>query len=197
MPDTYRSVQDLLTHESRHVTIFDRFKGRSEIAVLAPHAGAIEPLTGELAKAIAGREHRLYCFVGNAPGGNARLHVTSTRFDEPTLRTVLAGARVAISIHGASGDDEAVTLIGGANTALARRVGNALEDAGFSIIEASGHLAGADPRNVVNRVPEGGVQLELTRRLRKEMQRGFIKKPIFERYVAAVRSALLEHPRDV
>lgn len=190
MPDFYGSVDEVLAHERRHVTILERHRGRSTVAVLAPHAGAIEPLTGELAQAIAGREHRLYCFIGNLPSQNNRLHITSTRFDEPGLRQVLQHARVAVSLHGAAGDDEAVTLVGGANRRLAYRVGEALEAAGFTVIEASGPLAGADPRNLVNRVPEGGVQLELTRKLRWELTRGFIRRPLFERYVAAVRSAL-------
>ena len=52
MPDVYLSVDDLLRHERANVAIEDRVQGRSEIAVLAPHAGGIEPFTGEIARAV-------------------------------------------------------------------------------------------------------------------------------------------------
>lgn len=55
------------------------------------------------------------------------------------------------------------------------------------------HLAAADPRNVVNRVPEGGVQLELTRRLRDDLRRGFLRRVRFDCYVQAIRDALAEN----
>jgi phage replication-related protein YjqB (UPF0714/DUF867 family) len=193
MLDTYHTVEDLLAQEQDHVEIDRRIDGRSRIAVLAPHAGDIEPFTGEIARAVAGKDHRFYGFAGKAPDGNARLHVTSTRFDEPTLRTVLSGARTAISIHGANGDEDAVTLIGGVNRTLMMAIQRTLEQAGFAVMAAPPHLAGGDPRNVVNRVPEGGVQLELTRRLRDDLRRGFLRKVRFDCYVQAIRAALAEN----
>jgi phage replication-related protein YjqB (UPF0714/DUF867 family) len=192
MPDVYLSVDDLLRRERDFVAIEDRVHGRSEIAVLAPHAGGIEPFTGEIARAVAGREHRLYAFEGRDPESNGRFHVTSTRFDEPRLRHVLDGARAAISIHGAAGEEEALTLIGGVNRSLATAIKRSLERAGFAVMYAPAHLAATDPRNLVNRVPEGGVQLELTRRLRQDLRGGFLRKPLFDRYVGAIRAALAE-----
>lgn len=193
MLDTYRSVEELLAREWDHVQIDNRVDGRSRIAVLAPHAGEIEPFTGEIARAVAGKEHRFYGFAGKAPQGNARLHVTSTRFDEPRLRTVLNGARTAIAIHGAAGDEDALTLLGGVNRTLMDAIQWALEQAGFAVMRAPTHLAGGDPRNVVNRVPEGGVQLELTRRLREDLRRGFLRKVRFDCYVQAIRAAVAEY----
>ena len=193
MLDTYSTVEDLLARERQHVEIDNRVEGRSRIAVLAPHAGGIEPFTGEIARAVAGAQHRFYGFAGKAPNGNSRLHIASTRFDEPTLRTVLTGARTAISIHGASGDEDAVTLIGGVNRTLSESIRHYLEQAGFAVMIAPTHLAGNDPRNVVNRVPEGGVQLELTWRLRDDLRRGLFRKVRFDCYVQAIRAALAEH----
>jgi phage replication-related protein YjqB (UPF0714/DUF867 family) len=192
MPDVYLSVDDLLRRERDFVAIEDRVHGRSEIAVLAPHAGGIEPFTGEIARAVAGKEHRLYAFEGRDSESNGRFHVTSTRFDEPRLRHVLDGARSAISIHGAAGEEEALTLIGGVNRSLATAIKRSLERAGFAVMYAPAHLAATDPRNLVNRVPEGGVQLELTRRLRQDLRGGFLRKPLFDRYVGAIRAALAE-----
>jgi phage replication-related protein YjqB (UPF0714/DUF867 family) len=193
MIDTYASVAELLDRERHYVEIDTRVEGRSRIAVLAPHAGQIEPFTGEIARAVAGDEHRYYGFAGTAPGENRRLHVTSTRFDEPALRAVLHGARTALSIHGTSGDDVAATFIGGVNRTLANTIRGNLEKAGFVVIDAPAHLAGIDPRNVVNRVPEGGVQLELTGRQRQELRKGFLRRVRFDCYVQAIRAALAEH----
>jgi len=193
MIDTYGSVADLLDRERHYIEIDTRVEGRSRIAVLAPHAGRIEPFTGEIARAVAGNEHRYYGFAGAAPDENRRLHVTSTRFDEPALRAVLHGARTALSIHGTSGDDVAATLIGGVNRTLANAIRRNLEQAGFTVMDAPAHLAGTDPRNVVNRVPEGGVQLELTGKLRQELRKGFLRRVRFDCYVQAIRAALAEH----
>ena len=192
MPDVYLSVDDLLRRERDLVAIEDRVHGRGEIAVLAPHAGGIEPFTGEIARAIAGKEHRLYAFEGRDPGSNGRLHITSTRFDEPQLRQVLSGARAALAIHGAAGEEDAVTLIGGVNRSMAAAIRGSLERAGFAVMDAPPQLAATDPRNLVNRVPEGGVQLELTRRLRRDLRGGFLRKALFDRYVGAIRSAIAE-----
>jgi phage replication-related protein YjqB (UPF0714/DUF867 family) len=193
MIDTYASVAELLDRERHYIEIDTRIEGRSRIAVLAPHAGQIEPFTGEIARAVAGREHRFYGFAGTAPDENRRLHVASTRFDEPELRAVLLGARTALSIHGTTGDDVAATLIGGVNRTLAAAIRQNLEQAGFVVMDAPTHLAGTDPRNVVNRVPEGGVQLELTARLRHELRKGFLRRVRFDCYVQAIRAALAEH----
>jgi phage replication-related protein YjqB (UPF0714/DUF867 family) len=193
MADIYRSIEELLAAERDFIQIENWVEGRSRIAVLAPHAGEIELLTGEIARAVAGRDHRLYQFSGRAPSNNFRLHVASTRFDEARLRDVLRGARTAIAIHGTAGDDEPVTLIGGLNRSLGQSIAERLDHAGFAVRAAPPRLAGSDPRNLVNRVPEGGVQLELTRRLRDDLRRGFLRRLRFDCYVGAVREALAEH----
>ena len=178
--------------ESQHVAIVAKKHDRSQIAILALHAGAIEPMTGEIATAIAGCRHRLYCFVGRSPVDNLRLHVTSTQFDEPKLRSILRGAKTALAIHGSADYARAVTLVGGTNGRLAERIGLALDRAGFSIAEAPQHLSARSPDNLVNRVPFGGVQLEPTRRLRDELghQELFHHQPTFERYAMAIGQVL-------
>jgi len=63
-------------------------------------------------------------------------------------------------------------LVGGRNRRLAQRVGAALRTAlpDYEVIddidEIPRHIRGLDRRNLVNRVREGGVQLELTPRVR-------------------------------
>jgi phage replication-related protein YjqB (UPF0714/DUF867 family) len=201
MPDRYESVQELMREHRGEVEIVARTRGRTDVAVLAPHAGGIEPLSGELATAIAGREHRLYLFAGSALANNADLHVTSTRFDEGRLQGVLAGARAAVALHGAAGADEIVTQIGGWNGELRERIAEALRRHGFEVVPAPDHLAAASPSNLVNRVAEGGVQLELSLGLRRSFLRGRLSSRedranprlrtlAFTRYTDAVREAL-------
>lgn len=58
-------------------------RAMSAFALVAPHGGGIEPGTSEIADGIAALEWSLYAFEGLKPSGNADLHITSTRFDEP------------------------------------------------------------------------------------------------------------------
>ena len=82
-----------------------------------------------------------------------------------------------------------------ANTYL--RITKALEAAGFVAGPSPGHLAGTHDENICNRGAKGkGVQLELTRSLRKTMFEGLgasgrqTTTDAFDRFVAALRSAL-------
>ena len=189
---SWQSVNQLLAEVPDAVQIERCIIGRSPIAVLAPHAGSIEPMTGDLAKAIAGHLHRFYGFSGRLVREQASLHINSLRFDEPQLHEVLRGARTAIAIHGLPGDEDAVTLIGGANRRLVEAIRSRLEAAGFAVMATSTRSDSDDPRNLVNRVPEGGVHLELTQRLRDDLRGGWLRRIRFEAYVAAIRAALAQ-----
>lgn len=157
--------------ESRHVRIRWQAHARTALAVVAPHAGRIEPVTGELAVAIAGSDHRLYCFSGRAHANNSRLHVTSTSFNERNLAEVLRGAWAVVSIHGSRGPAEPVTLVGGRNKDLGKRVSQSLIEVGFHVAQARAPLAGRHPGNITNRAVAGGVQLEISRVQRNTLQR--------------------------
>jgi phage replication-related protein YjqB (UPF0714/DUF867 family) len=184
--------------EAPHITIRAAVSQRSDIAVIAPHAGRIEPLTGELAEAIAGGEHRFYCFSGRAGQNNTRLHVTSTRFSEPLLTRVLLGASVALSVHGCRQPQAPVTQLGGNNVRLRNRLERSLRLAGFAVERAEPPLAGRHPHNLVNRTLQGGVQLELSRSQRQELGRAYRHDGTHEDgcacsfccYVAAIRDVL-------
>jgi len=200
--DHYASVEHVLATDRRHVSIVAVVKQRGEIAILAPHGGAIEPGTSELAVAIAGRDHRSYCFNGHAPSDNGRLHINSTRFEEPRLRGVLRGARAAVAIHGSAECREAITHVGGTNRPLGSQIATALGEAGFLAGPAPARLAGRHPKNLVNRVPLGGVQLELSRALRHllfsttdadgmhALRDKADRPPSFDRYVESVRMGI-------
>ena len=192
MLESRQTVEQLMAGAQGSFEIQRFFVGRSPIAVLAPHAGTIEPLTGELAMAIAGRLHRFYGFSGKMLRDSALGHVSSLRFDEPQLHDVLRGARSAIAIHGTAGDEDAVTLIGGCNLRLIETIRVRLESAGFAVMGWPTAADANDPRNVVNRVPEGGVHLELTQRQRDDLRGGWFRKLRFEAYANAIRVALAE-----
>jgi len=196
--DTYRNIANLMLVESRHVTIRYEMARRSAVAIIAPHAGSIEPFTGELAEAIAGDEHRLYCFSGSTRENSHRLHVTSTHFSEPVLTRVLLGATLALTVHGCRYPLEPVTHLGGTNHQLRNRLERSLAQAGFAVDRALAPMAGRHPHNVVNRTIQGGVQLEITRYQRRalnedrklEQSHGDTCSCLFCRYVAAVRVVL-------
>jgi phage replication-related protein YjqB (UPF0714/DUF867 family) len=149
------------------VHVMDR--ERSPIAVIAPHGGRIEGRTSEIARLIAGDEHRLYLFEGlRTTGDNFDcLHLASHRFDEPRALDLVSRCDTVVAVHGyaAHGPD---VLLGGLNDPLKREVARALAASGFSC-QTDGHrFPGRDSRNICNRGRSGeGVQLELSEQLRK------------------------------
>ena len=200
MADGYRDMSRLVLRNSRGVDYEIDFYARSEeLTVVAIHGGGIEPLTGELARAIAGEEYNLFEFRGIRPSGNMELHVSSLRFDEIRLRGLLTTANTAISIHGSTGEAP-VAYVGGGNKALVSSIAEHLAEAGFETQRARGRLAGRHPDNLVNRPKDRGAQLELSRGLREAMVEGgriglaggSPDRPTeqFTRFVEAVRLAV-------
>ena len=139
----------------------------SAVAILAPHGGAIEAGTSEIARAVAGAEFNLYLFEGIRPSGNyAALHLTSHCFDEPRCLSLLSACDHVVTIHGCRGK-EPRALLGGLDLGLKKLISDALAAVGIE-----SHLAGhpyhaIHPRNICNRGRRGaGVQIELTSALR-------------------------------
>ncbi|MEV4479539.1 poly-gamma-glutamate hydrolase family protein [Micromonospora coxensis] len=144
----------------------------SPLIVVAPHGGAIEPRTSEIASAIAGAEHTQCQFKGMLPAGQnfPRLHVTSTNWDVEECLILIRQRTHALSVHGMAGSDKTVH-IGGRDTATGAELATALRAAGFTVVQpATGDVAGTLPENFVNKDADGaGVQLELTNALRMEL----------------------------
>lgn len=78
------------------------------------------------------------------------------------------------------------TCVGGAKAELAASVAEALRRAGFAATQPCKSLPGVDPANIVNRA-QAGVQLELTKGLRKRLASD---PKALDRYAAAVRAAV-------
>ena len=203
MADKYNSFNELSRNETSGVAFsISVRRARGSFAIVAPHGGGIEPGTSEIADAIAAKEFSYYAFEGLKIGsGNADLHITSTRFDEPMCLAVIGNSNVVLTIHGEESEAEGgavAVFLGGLDDKLGTRVGTALEAKGFDVRRhPDPQLQGREPKNVCNRGTSGkGVQLELSRALRKEMFLSLSKEgrehttPRFLDFADALRSAL-------
>ena len=196
--DKYANYNDLKQHEKEgeDYVILSR-ENDSRIAVIATHGGGIEPGTVDIADGVANSEHTFYAFKGIKRKGNAVLHITSNKFDEPKGVRVAENADVVVSIHGYQGEDE-VVFIGGKNQELKEKIRYMLNEAGFhaEICTKTG-LRAQHPENICNRCRSGeGVQLEISRGLRNRMFDNLYRRPLrkktrlFFEFVDALREAL-------
>lgn len=169
--DEFLSYEDLAARYTEGVDYAVQIMRRqqSRVAILAPHGGLIEGRTSQVARLIAGDEHRLYLFEGlRTTGDNFDcLHLASHRFDEPRALELIADCDTVIAVHGyaARGPD---ILLGGLNERLKREIARALEGGGFTCQTEGHRFPGKDPGNICNRGRSGaGVQLELSEGLRR------------------------------
>jgi phage replication-related protein YjqB (UPF0714/DUF867 family) len=147
----------------------------SPVAIIAPHGGKIERCTSEIAEKIAGDAYNFFAFEGKMRRDNwDMLHVTSTSYDEPHCRNLIATCDIVLAIHGA-GDTKAgdrTVYIGGANREYKAVVKRALDDASIpNGVHLNPRLQGTDADNICNRGlnPDGGVQLEISATLRDDI----------------------------
>lgn len=170
MPDRYTSFVDLAANEKPDIDYRIRVVDRgSEIGILAPHGGWIEPGTSEIAEAIAGSVFSFYAFesLKNAPHGH--FHITSHRFDEPKGVALVNRCLMSIAIHGRRDEGNNAVWLGGRADRLRDAIGVSLRDAGFEAA-LNIRLPGTEETNICNRTRSAqGVQLELPRRLRSQL----------------------------
>jgi len=142
----------------------------SDVLIIAPHGGYIEAGTSELAAAIAGEEHNLYCFEGLWPHGSRELHVTSHRFDDPVAVRMATRCAIIVSIHGCRG--QSAIHVGGLDRPLVSALTSAFLDADYPSGSEGHPYPAVHPQNICNRSSRGvGVQLEFTSDLRAEIHR--------------------------
>lgn len=187
MTDKYASYAQLEAEEEQGQDFSRTYTDRgSEILVLAPHAGGIEPGTSRIARAIAGDDWSLYLFEGLKSTGNCKLHITSRRFDEPTAVAAVEDARLVVSVHGERTTDEEFVEVGGLYSELRTRVKDRLDEAGFPVRRPPERRAGTNPKNICNRGKErGGIQLEVSRKLRDTLSEDQDRLNEFARSVRA------------
>ena len=142
----------------------------SNITIIAPHGGLIEPRTSLIAKLISGDTYNHYCFEGIKEKNNHDLHITSHRFDEPSALDLILSSDVIITIH-ACKDKEELIYIGGGFKKLASDIQGALENLNIKILKNERFL-GAHPNNICNKGKrKKGVQLEISRGLRDDLKK--------------------------
>ena len=172
----------------------------SGLAVLAPHGGRIELCTDEQARAVydllalKAKPVRAWLAQGfNASGAHRCWHITSSEISEhsfPELRLLFDPGESrgsfahAVAFHGQN-DTEAIVIGGGLprdeeHTALKMALRSRVHDALRAVVDPppavvvrrSGPLAGAQQRNIVNRVSArgNGIQLEQPIAVRTDQQ---------------------------
>ena len=149
---------------------------RIELCLLiAPHGGGIEPGSSEIMRTVAELGGwAWYEFAGFLRKGNKdALHMASTNFDEPTLKSMLPQAGFVVAFHGANESGDPMVHVGG-KWGLGRRtlVESINADFGKHGIRAAdavdnasaAHLRGLDDSNVTNLGKRAeGIQLEFSR----------------------------------
>jgi phage replication-related protein YjqB (UPF0714/DUF867 family) len=169
--DRYPTMRALFAGavEGRDYRIHHR-QAHSDVAIVAPHGGCIEPGTFELADAIAGTAYNFYCFEAIAD----ELHVTSTHFDDPICLRLVESSGYVVTVHGyqdgeRTGEPDLTVAIGGLDKTFGAMIRQELESCEFGIGDSS-RFPGVDPRNICNRGRRGaGVQLETSRALRSRL----------------------------
>ncbi len=197
--DVYRNFAELSEAEREgidfHISAVKR-EG-SNTVIVAPHGGAIEPGTSEVAKEVANSDLSLAIFEGIRPKNNKRLHITSTNFDEPRCVELVQESDTVVAIHG-EGSAELSVFLGGRDGSLRAKLIAALERYGYAVkTHGNPDLHGLATENICNRGRHGaGIQLELSSGLRQTFFQSLTdkgrKKPTDElfRFAAAVREGL-------
>ncbi len=199
MPKHYpfKTLADIYSHKKEGVDFRRIWKDRgTRFALIAPHAGGIEPGTGKLVKAIAGQTFSYYIFEGLQYKGNKELHVPSIQFDDPACLALVQKTDIAIAFHGYRDSDKKVS-IGGLNQICVNHLIQQLKDHGFpTTLDETDH-AGVNPANICNRcASQQGVQLELSLGLRetffRSLDRPGREHPTdgFRRFSISIRKAL-------
>jgi phage replication-related protein YjqB (UPF0714/DUF867 family) len=146
--------------------------------LIAPHGGGIEPGTSEIMRAVANLGGwAWYDFAGFLRQGNKKeLHITSTKFNEPTLLSLLPQTKFVVSFHGADSAGEPLAHVGGkwklGRDVLVEAVNSTSAEHGLRAVDAiegsaAPHLRGLDDTSITNRGKSGeGVQIEFSREAR-------------------------------
>ncbi|MCV7031636.1 poly-gamma-glutamate hydrolase family protein [Mycobacterium sherrisii] len=152
--------------------VVEQSRLRSRFGFLAIHGGGLEQMTdviAERAAEAAGASVYLVRHPDRYPH-----HLPSSRFDpaeSPRLAEFLDHVDVAVSLHGYGRIGRSTQLLaGGRNRALAACLARHIQLKGYAVVtdldDIPMELRGLHPDNPVNRVRDGGTQLELSVRVR-------------------------------
>lgn len=201
MVDLYNNYFELSKNEKENIDFRIVINNKStNIAIVAPHGGDIEPGTSEIAISVADGRHSCYCFEGIKSKNNKKiLHITSTNFNEPECIKICKQNETIVTIHGA-GDAESVVYIGGLNENLKAEMLQALQQLKINAKIDNTNHSGQDKNNLCNiGISKKGLQLEISKGMRKMMFDGLTandrkkKKKLFHKFVGAVQEILSSH----
>ena len=174
----------------------------SPFCIVAVHGGGIDPLTEELARAVAGRAHSLYLLRALKPEIREQLRIPARRYKEMRLDNMMQRSKAALSIVGCACDDVAVHL-GGQNRRLKGVLETHLIEQGFETGSPVTPGASHSPTRFYNRADQGGVQIELGEKLRaslldapltsKPYQEAGRRNARFDALVGALKDALANY----
>jgi len=189
MDSSYRSFQELAKREVEGQDYQIRMNWRdSQVLIMAPHGGRIEPTTEVIAEAIAGNDYSFYSLEGLKADGNSVLHIESHLFDELQALEAIEMADIVITVHGQIDQNEDFIMIGGLHTRLGSEIKKEIERSGFQTRPPTEGLMGTDPMNICNRGRlKRGVQLEISRKVRDLLRDDKAQLQIFTN---AVRKAI-------
>lgn len=187
--DTYSSYKQLAKkHTLNKEYRIESYDGPSTTAVIAVHGGKIEMGTSEITKSVAKKVGAdWYSFEGLRKSNNFILHITSTNFDEPIGKRLVANSTRTLAIHGCRGSNK-VTYVGGLDKTLRAKVRSELKKAGFKVAIPPSGIGGTSPQNICNQNKiKKGVQLELTYAMRQQLLNN---SDLYNKYVNALSKAL-------
>lgn len=188
--DKYANFSALSLSETQGSYRIECRQNKSEVALIAPHGGNIEPGTSKICKCVAGADLSYYLFEGTKPSNNTDLHITSARFDEPKALAIASSAKIVLTFHGQRGSGLFIN-VGGLADVLGKIVINQLTDAEFTAERQANNLQGLDRNNICNRSSSNqGVQLEISRGLRDVLVRDSSK---MDQFASAIRAALQQY----
>jgi phage replication-related protein YjqB (UPF0714/DUF867 family) len=152
--------------------VIEESRLRSRFGFMAIHGGGLEEMTDVIAEHAADAADASV-YVVRHPDGYPH-HLPSARFraaESPTLAEFLDHVDVVVSVHGYGRIGRGTHLLaGGRNRELAAHVADHIDLPGYRVIteleSIPVELRGLHPENPVNRARDGGVQLELTPRVR-------------------------------
>jgi phage replication-related protein YjqB (UPF0714/DUF867 family) len=163
-----QSLSELL----REPGMIEESRLRSHFGFLAIHGGGLEEMTDVIAeRAASAADASVYLL--RHPDRYPH-HLPSARYDpheSPRLAEFLDHVDVAVSLHGYGRIGRGTQLLaGGRNRTLANHLAGHIQLTGYRVVTDIDHipreLRGLHPSNPVNRVRDGGTQLELSVRVR-------------------------------
>ena len=167
-PAAPQSLSELLTYPG----VFESSQIRSRFGFMAIHGGGLEQMTDVIAERAADAAGASV-YVLRHPERYPH-HLSSARFlaqESARLDEFLDHVDVAVSLHGYGRFGRSGQLLaGGRNRALATHLARHIELPGYQVITdldaIPRELRGLHPDNPVNRVRDGGAQLELSPKVR-------------------------------